>query len=126
MKPIKRLPDTEFDVMRIAWRLDPPVTTMQIISKLGAEKNWSHSMVQTLLARLVEKGFLATQKEGKERNYTPIISQDEYMQVEAGCYIDRLNEYSALGIVAALYDGKDMPEKEIAELQNWLAEKRKK
>jgi beta-lactamase regulating signal transducer with metallopeptidase domain len=32
--------------MRIAWRLNPPVTAMQIISKLGADKKWKHSMCE--------------------------------------------------------------------------------
>jgi predicted transcriptional regulator len=126
MKPFKRLPDAEFEVMRIAWQLDPPVSTLQIMSKLGTDNTWKPPTVLTLLGRLIEKGFLSTAKAGKERTYTPLISQSEYMRIETGSYIDRLNENSALGIVTALYDGKKLSGQEIADLRNWLNEQGEK
>jgi predicted transcriptional regulator len=125
MKQIKRLPDAEFEVMRIAWQFEPPVSTTQIMSRLGTDNTWKPPTVLTLLGRLIEKGFLSTEKAGKDRTYTPLISQSEYLRVETGSYLDRLNENSALGIVAALYNGKKLSAKEIAELRNWLKEKGK-
>ncbi|MCL2362306.1 MAG: BlaI/MecI/CopY family transcriptional regulator [Defluviitaleaceae bacterium] len=123
MPEIKRLPDTEFELMRIVWRHEPPITTAQIISALGEENNWKPQTVLTMLVRLIEKGFLASERVGKERNYTPIITEADYMCVETGDFMFRYKGNSVGSLVKTMYDGKDLSENEIAELKQWLKEK---
>jgi predicted transcriptional regulator len=123
MGEIKRLPDTEFELMRIIWRHRPPITTAQIIKDLGDSKNWKPQTVLTMLVRLIEKGFLASERVGKERNYTPIINEADYMKVETGEFMFRYRGNSVGSLVKTMYDGKDMTEKEITELKKWLEEK---
>ena len=38
MPMIKRLPDAEFEIMKIIWNSAPPVTTAQIMEKLAMKK----------------------------------------------------------------------------------------
>lgn len=68
---LKRLPDGEFEVMKVIWNTTAPVTTLQIMEKLKG-KNWKPQTVLTMLVRLIEKGFLRSERQGRERNYTPI------------------------------------------------------
>ena len=68
MPMIKRLPDAEFEIMKIIWNSTPPVTTAQIMEKLGNEKDWNPQTVLTMLVRLIEKGFLTSERAGRERN----------------------------------------------------------
>ena len=37
---MKKLPDTEFDVMKVVWDNTPPVTTTMIMDQLGTERGW--------------------------------------------------------------------------------------
>lgn len=59
MKKLNRLPEAELTVMRAVWRLEPPVPTGAIRARLEKERPWNLSALQTLLARLTERGFLS-------------------------------------------------------------------
>ncbi len=123
MKLDKRLPDAEFEIMRVVWENEPPISTNQIISHLGKDNTWKPQTVLTLLVRLIKKGFLQSEKAGKERFYSPLISRDEYLSVETGSFFDRFRGSSIRSLVSTLYDGDKLTEEEIADLRNWLADR---
>jgi len=107
----------------VLWQHEPPMSTNQIIACLGPDKTWKPQTVLTLLARLIEKGFLNSEKVGKERTYTPIVLHDDYLQAETGSFLDKLHDNSVLSLVSTLYDGKKLSDREIADLRNWLEER---
>jgi len=123
MKHIKRLPDAEFEIMKIVWQNEPHMSTNQIISWLGPDKTWKPQTVLTLLVRLIEKGFLDSIKVGKERTYSPLITREEYLRFETGSFFDKLHGNSIHSLVSSLYDGRKLPDEEIADLKNWLDER---
>jgi len=122
LKPIKRLPDAEFEIMRIVWKNNPPMSTNQIISCLGSDNTWKPQTVLTLLVRLIEKGFLQSEKTGKERTYSPLILHEDYLRAETGSFFYKLHGNSVRSLVSTLYDGKKLSAEEIADLRNWLEE----
>jgi len=120
MSHVKRLPDAEFEIMKVVWRNPSPITTMQIVEKLEADKNWKPQTVLTMLVRLVEKKFLTSGKNGRERNYTPVITEDDYMQVETGDFMSRYSGNSVGSLIKTMYDGKDITDADLADLKSWL------
>ncbi|MCL2379527.1 MAG: BlaI/MecI/CopY family transcriptional regulator [Coriobacteriia bacterium] len=120
---IKRLPDAEFELMKIIWRSEPRITTSKIIDSLGDASNWKPQTILTMLTRLIEKGFLTSERIGRQRNYTAIVNEAEYMSVETDGFMSRYRGNSLGSLVKAMYDGKDMTEEEINELRQWLKEK---
>jgi Predicted transcriptional regulator len=123
MKQTKRLPDAEFEIMHIIWQNTPPLSTNQIISCLDSSKLWKPQTVLTLLVRLIDKGFLHSEKIGKERTYSPLISQSDYLSIETSSFFDRLHSKSIYNLINTLYDGKQLSSEEIDDLKNWLAER---
>ena len=123
MKLIKRLPDAEFEIMHIIWQNTPPISTNQIISCLDSNKTWKPQTVLTLLVRLIDKGFLYSEKIGKERTYAPLISQKDYLSIETNSFFDRLHSSSIRSLVNTLYDGKKLSEEDVADLKKWLEER---
>jgi Predicted transcriptional regulator len=123
MKNIKRLPDAEFEIMCIVWQNTPPISTNQIISYLDSNKAWKPQTVLTLLVRLIDKGFLYSEKIGKERIYSPLISQKDYLSIETNSFFGRFQSNSICSFVNTLYEGKKLTNKEIDELKNWLEER---
>ena len=121
---VKRLPDAEFEVMKVVWNSTPPVTTLEIMEKLESGKDWKPQTVLTMLVRLIEKGFLKSERVGRERNYTPAIQEQDYMQVETGDFLKRYSGNSVGSLVKTLYDGQNLSQEDLLELQKWLAEKR--
>ena len=66
---VKRLPDSELEIMMAIWSCEQPVTRMQIEEKLDREPKISATTVLSFLSRLEEKGFVTVTKEGKTNVY---------------------------------------------------------
>lgn len=124
MTSIKKLPDAEFEIMKVVWANEPPITTSIIMDHLGNEKEWKAQTVLTLMARLVERGFLRTEKNGKERTYFPLISKEEYLKFETGNFMERFHGNSFASLITTLYEGKKIKDSDLDELSKWLKERR--
>ena len=124
MKKIKKLPDAEFDIMKVVWANEPPITTNMVMQQLGNEKEWKAQTVISLMLRLVERGFIRTEKTGKERTYYPIITKEEYLKFETGDFMERFHGNSFASLVAALYDGKKIKDSDLDELAKALKERK--
>ena len=120
---IKRLPDSEFEVMEIIWGNPPPITTLQIMDKMEPGRNLKLQTLLTMLMRLIEKGFLTSERAGRERNYSPVISKQEYMQIETGSFMARHYINSMGSLIKTFFDGRELSPEDMRELQEWLAKK---
>ena len=109
--------------MKAVWGCDPPVTTLEIMEQLAPERNWKPQTVLTMLVRLIDKGFLSSERVGRERNYTPIILEQEYMQAETEDFMSRYRGNSLGSLVKTMYDGRDISSDDIDELKKWLKER---
>lgn len=117
---IKRLPDGEFTILKIIWQLPNPTTSAQIMEKLGEDNHWKPQTLLTVLARLTEKGFLESVRKGRERQYTAIISEDEYLEVETSDFLKRYSGHSMGGLVKTLFSSNSLTDNELDELRSLL------
>ena len=96
MGRLKKLPDTEFEIMKVVWANEPPITTNMVMEQLGNEKGWKAPTVISLMKRMVNRGFLETEKDGKERIYFPLVSKEDYLKFETGNFMKQYHENSFL------------------------------
>ena len=122
---MKRLPDTEFEVMQGVWRCDVPVSTVELKAYLEKDREWNMSALQTILSRLEEKGFVKSEKNGRNRFYTPLIEEKDYLADEGRSFFKRLGVTKLSGLVAAMYDVKGISDEELEELQQFIDSRRK-
>lgn len=122
---MKRLPDSELEIMLIIWELDKPVTRVEIEEQMGGERKLSPTTVLSFLSRLQEKGFLEVKKSGKNNVYIAIIDKETYMQKESKNILKRLYQNSAKNFLAALYDGDSLSDEDLKELEDYISNKRK-
>lgn len=121
-KDLKRLPDSELEIMIIIWKAGEPVTSAYVIQKLEGEKDWATTTVLNFLARLVERQFLAVKKQGKINIYTPLVTEREYLEKESKSFLERLHGRSLKSFVAALYDGQSIDKEDMKELKSYIEE----
>lgn len=121
---MKRLPDSELEIMMIIWDLDRPVTRMEIEERMEEGRKLSPTTILSFLARLQEKEFLAVRREGKSNVYLPLISREAYTQSESKNILERLYRNSARNFLAALYDGNSLSDEDLQELEDYISEKR--
>lgn len=120
MNNMKKLPDAEFEVMRTIWENEPPITTNMLMEQLGNQKQWKLQTLTVLLLRLVDRGFLRTEKKGKERTYFPLVDREEYLKFETTSFVERFHNRSIISLVNSLYDGKKSKVSDLEELSKWL------
>lgn len=124
MNNIKKLPDAEFEIMKVIWANEPPVTTAVIMEQVGKEKAWKIQTVVSLMLRLVERGFLRTEKHGKERTYFPLVNKDDYLKFETGNFIKQYHDSSVFNLISTLYDDEALTDRDLDELLKWAKERR--
>jgi predicted transcriptional regulator len=105
--------------MDALWSTSPqtPLAATDIAARIKGDRDWSSRTVKTLLSRLVEKGALATQQDGRRFLYSPIISRADYERSAARSLADRLFGGRAAPLVAHLADGEGLSPADIAELE---------
>jgi predicted transcriptional regulator len=121
MDKMKKLPDAEFAIMKVVWANQPPITANLIMKQHGNNEGWKVQTAISLLLRLVERGFLRTEKNGKERTYFPLVNQDDYLKFETGNFLKQFHDNSFLNLVTSMYDDKTLTDEEIEGLRKLLA-----
>ena len=119
---MKRLGDAELEIMLAVWNAGEAVTSVYVCEKLRPSRDWALPAVVTSLNRLVDKGFLTCEKQGRSNLYRPVIQRREYMAAESRGVLDRLFGGSFKGLVAALYDGKSIQKEDLDDLRDYLDE----
>jgi predicted transcriptional regulator len=120
MPNIKKLPDSELEIMMIIWDADEKVTSDYIMEKLN--KTWQKTTVLNFLTRLCDRGFLKCHKEGRFNVYKPLVGKEEYLQKESKSFFQKIHNNSLTSLVASLYDGKSISKDDLKELKRFIEE----
>ena len=125
-KELVHLPNAELEIMMAIWEAKKPVTRMEIDSEIAA-KNWQPTTVLKFLSRLTEKGFLKCEKPegGKTNLYTPLVSEEEYLEFESNSVLGKFCGRSVKSLVANLYENNTINDSELDELQKFIDEAKK-
>ncbi len=118
------LPNAEFEIMKVVWANEPPITTNIIMEQLGKKKKWKPQTIITLLSRLTKRGFVKTEKDGKILKYFPLVSKEKYIRFETDDFMKRFHENSFISLINTLYDNKNLKDSDFDKLIELLEEKR--
>ena len=114
-----RISGAEHEVMEVLWR-DAPLTAAEVAERVPAEKGWSIRTVKTMLSRLLAKGILAHEEEGRRYLYRPAVARDDYVARESRRLLDRLFDGRVTPLVAHLAERDDLSARDIAEIEALL------
>ncbi|MEM7260857.1 MAG: BlaI/MecI/CopY family transcriptional regulator [Planctomycetota bacterium] len=117
-----RISDAEWEVMRVVWDREP-VTARAIVEVLDSRKEWSEPTVKTLLNRLVRKGALGYEVEGKRYLYSAARSREECVREEGRSFLDRVFDGSTTPLLTHFLRESELSREEIRELEQLLREK---
>ena len=125
-KELVHLPNSELEIMMAIWEVGKPVSRLEIDEKISA-KNWQAPTVLKFLSRLTEKGFLKCEKPegGKTNLYTPLVSEEEYLEFESNSVLGKFCGRSVKSLVANLYENNTINDNELDELQKFIDEAKK-
>ena len=121
MENLRRLPDSELKLMMIIWDAGEPVASPYIMEKLEGQKTWAKTTVLNFLSRLVDRGFLATEKRGRFHYFYPVVERETYQKMESHCFLQRVHKNYLKSLFASLYEDVTVSEEELQELQAYVA-----
>jgi predicted transcriptional regulator len=116
---IKRLPDSELEVMQAIWSLESPIARVDIEEVLKDSYPIAMTTLLTLLTRLSEKGFIKIEKVSRSARYYPLVSQQEYLAQQSKNFLQRLCGGNMSTFATALCDS-GISKEDLAELRELL------
>ena len=118
---IRRLPDTELEVMQAIWNCEPPVSRADIEERIYKTHPMAETTLQTLLTRLTEKAFLSVEILKRKKYYTPLVSRHDYQISQSKSFFQKVCGGSLSAFANALCEG-GLTKEELAELRTLLEE----
>jgi BlaI family penicillinase repressor len=116
---MERIGEAEYAVMEVLWH-DAPLTATEVAARVPAERGWSIRTVKTMLARLLAKGVLTHEEEGRRYLYRPAVARADYVAQESGRLIDRMFGGRVTPLVAQLAERDRLTDADIAEIEALL------
>ena len=115
----ERPSEAEMQVLAALWD-DAPQTAADLTARVGRANGWTQATVKTLLARLVQKGAVAAEADGRRYLYRPAVDRDAAVGDESQRFVDRLFGGRVSPLIAHLADREALTDTDIAEIEALL------
>ena len=115
--------DAEWEVMRVVWA-NGRVTSKKVISVLKEKMDWTQSTTKTILGRLVEKGILNTEQEGRKFIYTANIEEKEAVRDYAEDIFNRICKKKVGSVIGNIIEDHVLSFDDIERLEKILEMKK--
>jgi predicted transcriptional regulator len=84
-----QISEAESQVMEVLWS-GSPRTAEDVIAALSDQQQWQEATIKTLLNRLLKKGAVRAEKEGRRFLYSPLLTRDQWVVTESSGMVERL------------------------------------
>ena len=115
----ERASESEMQVLAALWD-KAPQTAADLTRRIGAINGWTQATVKTLLARLVQKGAVTAEADGRRYLYSPAIERADAVGEESQRFVDRLFGGRVSPLIAHLADREALSDTDIAEIEALL------
>ena len=115
---MKQISKSELIIMGILWENFPMGATD--VAKSVTDQKWNIRTVKTLLSRLVQKGILNTEQEGRRYLYSPLLSKEDYGTKILNSISERFYEGRNAALFLNLVKSNDLSTQDIDEISALL------
>jgi len=116
-----QISDAESRVMEFLWQ-HHPATAAQVHEALGPVHDWREATVKTLLNRLLGKGAVEVEQDGRRYLYRPAIDRDDWVIEETAGLVDRMFGGRLAPLVAHFSQHRELSPADIEELRRLIRE----
>jgi BlaI family penicillinase repressor len=124
MSRIPGITESELEVMKLLWE-NNPLSANEIIYSLADKMNWSSQTIKTFLNRLLNKEVIGFEKNGRNYQYYPLVSQDEYLKAENKSFLHQFYNGTVSMLFSKFLEEEEISEEEIDKIQEILEKKKK-
>lgn len=113
--------NAELSVMQVLWQRQP-LSANDVVVALGNDKDWHEKTVKTLLNRLVSKGALGFDKDGRAYLYYPLIAEQDYQLEQSRSFVDRIFAGRVAPLVAGFASQNKLNADDVQQLKQLIAD----
>ncbi|MDK2984517.1 MAG: BlaI family transcriptional regulator, penicillinase repressor [Clostridia bacterium] len=124
MKEIPRISEAEWVVMKVFWSRQVPSAANEIVGALACSTDWNPRTIKTLISRLVKKGALGYQEDGRTYYYYPLVNEDECIKAESRSFLRRVYGGALKPMLVNFLREEKLSSEEIEELKRILDERK--
>lgn len=124
MHALPHISESEFEVMKVVWKFTP-INTNEITERLLKTTSWSAKTIQTLIKRLLTKGALTYEKQGRVFVYTPLVEENEYVNQQSNSFLNRFYNGDFSAMLSAYLENNHLSETELNNLRSILSKNSK-
>ena len=121
MEDLPSISEAESAVMEVLWRTSP-VSTEDVVAALKNRQDWQEPTIKTLLNRLLKKGAISAQRDGRRYLYSPELQRDQWLASESKGLLDRLFGGRVAPLVAHFSKQRKLTKKDFTELKRLIEE----
>lgn len=81
--------DAESQVMLALWQ-SGEATSEELIAAVAASNGWAEATVRTLINRLLNKGAISAEREGRRYRYRPLLAREDWVDAQSTGLLERL------------------------------------
>jgi BlaI family transcriptional regulator, penicillinase repressor len=97
-----------------------PLTAEEIGVEVAPGQGWSEATVKTLINRLLNKGAIAAERDGRRYLYRPVLDRSDYVEAESQGLLDRLFDGRLAPLVSHFSETRKLSAEDIAELKKLI------
>ena len=113
--------EAEAVVMEVLWQRHPQGAD-EGVSALAARSDWAEPTIKTLLNRLLNKGAIRAEREGRRYLYSPVLTREAWVAQQSEGLLERLFGGRVAPLVAHFSERGKLSEADIAELKRLIGE----
>lgn len=114
--------EAESVVMEVLWRSKQALSADEVIAALAADVDWQEPTIKSLLNRLLKKGAIAAERDGRRYLYRPVVSRNDYVLATSKGLLDRLFGGRVAPLVAHFSSHRRLSKRDVAELRRLIEE----
>ena len=114
-----QISDAESVVMQALWDKSP-LAAEDVFAAVAGGQGWQEPTVKTLLNRLLKKGAIRAERDGRRYLYAPVLSREAWLGQESEGLVDRLFGGRIAPMVAHFTERGKLSKKDLAELRQLL------
>ena len=111
--------EAEAQVMEVLWATSP-LATEDIAAELQGRQGWQLATIKTLLNRLLNKGAITAQKDGRRYLYSPLLQRSAWVDEQASGLLNRLFGGSLAPLVAQFTSQRKLKPADLAAIKQLL------
>ncbi|HET7268608.1 MAG TPA: BlaI/MecI/CopY family transcriptional regulator [Oleiagrimonas sp.] len=111
-----RISEAESRVMQVLWQ-HAPLDAEAIIRALAEHNDWHEKTVKTLLNRLLRKGAIHAERDGRRYLYSPLLERDDWQAEESRNLLERAFDGRLAPMLAHFTRHEKLDEQDLRELR---------